>query len=167
MNAHLQNVTEHPTRQMKPVVRWVLKELGVDRNDLAVHVERTPYLQHSGKLYPHCKKNTPKVWELLGASLPTATKHVIFTRIPNTPFGRHERGLRGGPPPIVPRDWKESLVCIVAHEGWHMWEFLHPRRGKEHVRRTKRGLVVVRPKLHSEVDAEWAEYRLLKRWRER
>lgn len=166
MNAYLQNVSEFSTKQMKPVVRWTLRELGVDREDVVVRVKRTPYFQHSGRMYPHAQLHSKRVWEEEG-DMPSTARHLLVGRIPATPLGRHDRKLRGGPPPIVPMDWKESLVCIIAHEGWHLWEFLHPRKGKEHIRQTKRGPVVVRPKLHSEVDAEWAEYRLLKRWRER
>ena len=165
MKAHLQNLTSHKAREMKPVIRWVLRELDVDRSDLVVRVKNSQWVQHSGRFYPHCRTQCPKVWaEVPG---PSDARHLLLTKIPTLPLGRHDRKLRGGPPPIVPLSWKESLVCIVGHEAWHFREFLHPRRGESHVRRTKRGLVVVAPKLHSEVDAEWTEYRLLKRWRER
>lgn len=67
------------------------------------------------------------------------------------PAHPHDRGFVHGPPPIVASCWQEALVGILAHE------FFHARQKMTSSKKRK----------YSEVEAEWAEYRLWRRWKER
>lgn len=58
----------------------------------------------------------------------------------------HDRGLPGGPPVIHVDNWQTALVGILAHEITHAKQRLC---GKD----------------FCEVEAEWAEYLLIDRWR--
>lgn len=173
MKAHLENLTDLPKQQVRTVVMWTLRELDIDRPDLLVRIRPARGRKHHGRFYAHARTHWAQVWKgdhvhEIRVQVPDDVSHLIMARVPNKPWGRTDRQLRGGPPAVRPENWIESLVCIIAHEGHHFREFLYPPKGgKSHLRRTKRGVVTVGPKRHSEVDAEWAEYRLLKRWRER
>lgn len=159
MSAVVINLTQHPTRRVKKLVHWVLKELDVNHPSLVVKVKPSRSPVHSGRFWPHARDAWVQVWKretgegrLIQPSLPDGTQHLIVGRVPLLPFGMANRVKRGGPPPIVAGDWEESIVCIVAHEGMHFHQFMFPKPG--------------RPRW-SEVESEWAEYRLLKRYRER
>jgi len=76
---------------------------------------------------------------------------IIICTLGNAPFPHvHDRSLRGGPPPIVVESWEEALIAITAHEVMHLRQ--HRIGSMRNVR-------------FSEVEAEWAEFRLLNRWR--
>jgi len=134
---------------VKRAVRWTLEEMEINRPDLLVRVHLAMRRQHSGRFYAHAKTRWPRVWKR-GAT-PENAVHLIVAHVPRNPTGRTDREMRGGPPTVWPESWIESLICIVAHEGHHFREFLFPQKGKPR---------------HSEVEAEWTEYRMLKRWRE-
>jgi hypothetical protein len=157
-HAFIENETTLPTRDVQKISRWVLRELDVDLPSLVVRVKNTKAPMHSGRFYYHARESwvtlrrKDGVTRLVAPKLPPRADHLIIARVPLNPRGAGNQVKRGGPPPIVPQTWQESLVCIVAHEGMHVRQFLFPRENK--------------PKW-SEVECEWAEYRLLKRWRER
>lgn len=158
MKAALDNQTKFPLRDVKKIVYWVLRELDVDRGTLLVRVRksRAGVHTHHGRFYPNARRMWRRVWRdgeddrIIRPSLPPHVSHLIVARIPEATIRQHHRDMRGGPPPLDPVDWKESLICIVAHEATHFRQFLFPKKN--------------RPRW-SEVEAEWAEYRLLKRWR--
>ena len=155
----LDNQTDFPLRKVKQVVYWVLRELDVDRQTLLVRVKysRDGVHTHHGRFYPNARTQWRRVWKdngdvhIIRPKITASTRHLVVARIPENPT-MHDRKMRGGPPPLDPKNWVESLVCIVAHEAMHFRQFLFPK---------KKG-----PKW-SEVECEWAEYRLLQRWRER
>lgn len=161
MKASVENKTRWPLRSVRAVVWWVLEELGVNRPDVVVRVDETTHWYHHGGFYYREEADG------------RLTKLLITAHVPPEPYGGHDRGLRGGPPPIYPETWREALVCIVAHEGEHLRQILLPVKGEKHKGyRWKRvggklvkTLVDIDPRRFSEVGAEWAEYRLLARWR--
>lgn len=159
MKAHLDNLTDLHKGKVRAIVRWTLRELDIDRPDLLVRVRPAVGRKHHGRFYAHARTHWVRVWKgdhtetrTIRVQVPDGVSHLIMARVPKDPWGRTDRQMRGGPPEVRPVNWMESLVCIIAHEGHHFREFLFPKKG--------------RPK-HSEVEAEWAEYRLLRRWRER
>jgi hypothetical protein len=142
----------------------VLNELGLNTHDLHVRVENTWHWHHKG--YFHGDHDY---------ELPGKAKHLITARVPVVVSGAPiDLGLRGGPPPIDPQNWCESLVCIIAHEGTHLLQYLTPPTGKPYrarrrVRRGKRVVwrkVLVQPRHFSELPAEWAEFHFLERYRQ-
>lgn len=172
MKTLVDNQTTHDGRTVRGIVGWVLRELGVDKSTLVVRVKSTPHRTHHGRFYPHARSHWARVWKegsehIIQPKLPVGYKHLIVARIPRQPWGDHHRAMRGGPPPIRPETWMESLVCIVAHEALHFRQYLGKPTGKSHFRNLKGRIITVGPKRWSEVEAEWAEYRILKRYRER
>lgn len=151
MKATVINHSPYPLKQVKAAVRWTLRELDADLSIVGVGVRDTKELTHHGRFYGDAEENSPRVWDEWMSALPrNGVRHLCVGRVPQWPLGLHHRGFKSGPPPIDPGDWIESLVCIVAHEATHLRQYL--RQGK--------------PRF-SEVEAEWAEHRLLRRWRER
>lgn len=152
--ATIDNQSNFPATPTRRTVRWVLRELGVDLPSLVVRVLTSDHVTHHGRFYPHARSWYPKVWARTnGAPIPKRVDHLIVAHAsPKTSGKEHDRGFRGGPPPIDPQDWIESLLCITAHEAMHFRQWLYRKPGDPR---------------WSEVQAEWAEYRLLRRWRER
>lgn len=150
MKAHLDNRSSFPIQQVRAIVRWTLNELDSNLPSLGVRIKETRHATHHGRFYGDAKKHHPRIWAeaVNGSVVPRSVKHLIVCRVPHIPLGIHDRKYKTGPPPIDPQDWRESLVCIVAHEATHVMQY-------------------IRRKPLSEVQAEWAEYRLLRRWRER
>ena len=153
-----------PPAVVRRLVWWVLAELGVNSRDVHVRVDETEHWHHRGYFYGDHEHE-----------LPGKAKHLITAKVPVTVSGDAiDVGLRGGPPPIDPQNWRESLVCILAHEATHLVQYLSPPKGKPYrarrrVRVGKRVVlkkVLVRPRQFSELAAEWAEYLFLERYRE-
>lgn len=163
--AKIENKSYLPPEVVEHWVGWVLDELDVNSPDVLVRVKNTLQLkepQYPGEVSIHC-----------GACYQDPSwahpfRFLISARIPK-PFipYQHDRKMRGGPPPIDPVTPEEALVCIVAHEATHIRQALTPSTGNGYVRHVKGKYIHVRAQQYSEVDAEWAEYRLLKRYRER
>lgn len=159
MKAHLDNQTKLPTRSVKKIVSWVLEQLDVDTEELLVRVKKSRSINHHGRFYEYAQGTRIELQRLsdgkitiIEPRLPKGAEHLILAYIPLESVQlKHDRKLRGGPPPIDPQDWREHLLCITAHEALHFHQFLYPRQKRR----------------YSEVDAEWAEFRLLKRWREK
>lgn len=153
MSSTIVNLTRMPTRNVKRITRWALEELDSNIPALIVRVKESKSSIHNGRFYPNAREAWPRVWNRdLDGPVPDAARHLILARIPlQPPFAIANIIKRGGPPKFWAQTWEESLVCIIAHEAIHLRQFLHPQEG--------------RPKW-SEVEAEWAEYRLLKRWRD-
>jgi hypothetical protein len=144
----VENHSDLPLAGVRSVVRWVFEYMGIEQAGI-VRVFHTEHWWHHGHFY--------------------ATKpFLVLAHVPEQITGvGHDRGLRGGPPPVFPADWREALVCILAHEGTHVRQFFAGQRTPNYTQRRKGKIVHVRGRTFSEVEAEWAEYRLLKRWRER
>lgn len=151
MKATVVNHSPYPLKSVKATVRWTLRELDADMSILAVGVRDTKQVSHHGRFYGDAEVHSPRIWDEWMSTIPyNGVRHLCVVRVPEWPIGKHDRGFKTGPPPIDPEDWIESLVCIVAHEATHLRQYL--RQGK--------------PRF-SEVEAEWAEHRLLRRWRGR
>lgn len=133
-------------------VRWVLREFDLDIPTLVVRILLSEYVTHHGRFYQNAYRFNPRVWSRNSADVPESAKHLIVGFASEFPAGVHDRKMRGGPPPIDPEDWIESVVAITTHEAMHARQFLYPKPGAPR---------------WSELEAEWAEFRLLKRWRER
>lgn len=78
-----------------------------------------------------------------------------------------KRPLRGGPPPVDPQNEYEALVCISAHEGAHVKQAISEPKGKGYWQTRGSKRVFIEARRYSEVEAEYAEYELLNRFRER
>lgn len=140
-----------PPAGVRRVVGWVLTDLEVD--GILVRVFHTEHWYHHGHFYYRTASARP---------------YRILAYVPLSINGHgHDRGLRGGPPPVHPQNWQESLVCILAHEGTHARQFRLGPRTPGYTQSRKGKQVRVGGRIFSEVEAEWAEYRFLKRWRER
>lgn len=151
--AKIDNQTDLPHSKVKGIVRWVLRELEVDLPALVVRVVRAKEKDRTlGRFYVNASQHWPIVWKQRGPHfvIPDEAEHLVVLRVPRTP--QQQRVMRSGPPAYEVNDWRESLLCIAAHEAMHVRHELFPIPG--------------RPRF-SEVDAEWAEYRLLRRWREK
>lgn len=146
--ATIDNQTEHPTISVRAIVRWVLREFDADLPSLLVRVEHWKGQRTMGRFSPYARRRKPRVWNSNSPALKISgdEDHLIISRIADWP--NPGKKLRGGPPFFLPRGWREQLVCITAHETKHLLQFFTEKR-------------------YSEVEAEWAEYRLLRRWRER
>lgn len=155
MTADIDNRSRFPLRSIRSIVNRVLNDLEVNLPWVRVRVHETDHWHHHGHIY--IEENRLKERDGL-----------IIARVPVNPNGdSHDRKLRGGPPPIDPKDWREALLCIIAHEGTHLRQFLSKPKGNGYWRTVKDKRVYVSPRRFSEVEAEWAEYRFLKRYRER
>lgn len=157
MTAFIDNQTPLPTRRVRAVARWVLRELDVDLPSILMRVTPSKHLTHHGRFVVHARAQWPDLWAASPTpgskkpKIPGSASHLMVVHVPlATKLRVHDRGFKTGPPPIDPQNWIESLICITAHEAMHVRQFLFRRPGA--------------PKW-SEVQAEWAEYRLLKRWR--
>lgn len=150
MKAVLDNQTKFPTKKVRDGVAWVLGHIEADHESLLVRVKKTYLFRHHGRFYSFAATDFPRVWRDKGSieelELSPEVEHLIVAHIPQYPIGRHDQGLKGGPPSMYPADWYESLICITAHEAKHFRQFLYG--GKT-----------------SEVESEWAEYRLLEQFR--
>lgn len=140
--------TNLPLAGVRRVTRWVFTRMEID--DVRVRVFSTEHWYHHGHFYARHE----------GA--------LVHAYVPVEVNGQgHDRGLRGGPPVIFPQDWRESLVCILAHEGMHVRQFRAGPRTPGYQQNRRGKIIYVGGRVFSEVDAEWAEYRYLKWWRER
>lgn len=150
MKAHLDNRSMFPLQQVRSAVRWTLDELDANLPIVGVRIKETRHLTHTGRFYGDAERYWPEIWADIvnGSKTPRLVRHLIVGRVPRWPMGFHDRGFKTGPPAIDPKHWKESLICIVAHEATHVMQYIHSRP-------------------LSEVQAEWAEFRLLRRWRDR
>lgn len=166
----IENLTDLPRAVVEVPVLWTLGLMNVVgyMGEHLIRVRFTDHTCHHGHTYFSDLK--------------------LVLRIPRIIPYSCGRGLPKGPPHVDPQTYEEALVCISAHEGTHVIQSLRPRPvGKEygyyrkpvspHKRRTKTGLVDVKPrsqaKVHVELpmffelEAEWAEHQALTRWRER
>lgn len=145
----VENYSDLPLAGVRGVVNWVFDYMGIE-DDVLVRVYRTEHWWHHGYFY-------------------ATSPFLVLAHVPQEITGQvsHDRGLRGGPPPVFPADWREALVCILAHEGTHVRQFLSGPTTRSYEQNRKGKIVHVRGRTFSEVQAEWAEHRLLKRWRER
>lgn len=156
MSARVENRSHLPQAAVRSIVRRVLGEFEANYTWVTVKVFITDHWHHHGHFYARRRFEED------------AFDVTIIARVPMEYDGTgHDRKLRGGPPPIDPQDWRESLVCIVAHEATHVRQFLAGPKTEGHWRMVKGKRRFVNGRVFSEVDAEWAEYRALKRWRER
>lgn len=117
MSAQIENHSKYPTREVKSIVRRVLRRfdmpLGKTLADCSwitvkVRMHRGDYA-HRGAWYQDdglilCRLGYPQVYPTM-----------------------HDRGQRGGPPPIEVPTWQAALVAITAHEAGHAWQYFHPR----------------------------------------
>ena len=152
MSATIDNLSNLPRAVVSRIVHRVLDELEVNLPWVRVRVFETDHWHHHGHIYIR----------------PGRSNCLIIARVPSVVSDHpHDRKMRGGPPPIIVKTWQVALVCILAHEGTHLRQFLkRPKRG-DHTRFVRGKPVKVGPKIFSEVEAEWAEYRFLKSYRER
>lgn len=152
LRATVDNQTQFPNVPVRQTVRWVLRELGVDTSTAVIRIEPWRNERTLGKFYANGRNRRPRVWarKSSGLKIPDEARHLIVARLSWMQFPG--RRMRGGPPPFLPQNWVESLISITAHEAMHLRQFLFTRSGS--------------PKF-SETEAEWASYRLLKKWRER
>lgn len=153
MSASVDNRTDLPPARILRAARWTLERVGVNYRLVEVELEHTDHWHHLGRF---TVLRIGDFGELVGAR--------IMAKIPRHYNGReYDRGLRGGPPPIAPHSWEEALVCIVAHEGTHLMQWLRGPTTDGYERRGR----PVSGRIFSEVEAEWAEYHLLNQWRGR
>ena len=140
--ATIDNQTTFPTVSVRRIVRWVLREFDTDLPHLLVRVEHWNGQRAMGWFAPHARTRKPRVWKAHSPSLQISgeEKHLIISRIADWP--NPGKKMRGGPPWFMPRGWKESLVCITAHEAMHLRQFLFRKPGG---------------RKYSEVEAEGAE----------
>lgn len=156
MGARIDNRSGFPQSLVRTITQYVLGENRVNSPWVTVRVFLTDHWHHHGHFYAYRRKEED------------AFDITIIARLPERVSGEgHDRGLRGGPPPIDPKDWKEAFICILAHEATHVRQFLDGPKtnGYWRTRNGKRSYVGGR--IFKEVDAEWAEYLALQRWRER
>ena len=153
MRALIDNQTRFPTTSVRQAVRWCLREFDVDLPSVVVRVEPFRKQRAIGRFYAQARTRRPRVWAAHSPALKISedARHLLVVRTSDFLMFGH-RKMRGGPPKFSPQNWVENLIGVTAHEAMHLKQFLFPRSG--------------RPKF-SEVEAEWASYRLLKKWRER
>lgn len=164
----IENHSVYPTREVKMIVRRILREYDLDKRDgLLVRVKHHGGTHaYQGRWYgnPHTHGNVFLTddrgdWVAVGPSVPRGIDAYIVCRIAkpeaNAYPGTHHKNLRGGPPPNEVATWQEALVAITAHEAYHVhqWDTEYQR------------LRLGKPR-QSEVECEWAESRSLKRWKE-
>jgi hypothetical protein len=155
----VENLTDYRTADVKSVVFWTLRELDLQAvPEALVRIRYSSDTHTRGRFYPNAQRRE-FVWSeragdyrLVGPKVPEGVRYLLMCRIPRPGVepSVHDRGLRGGPPPFDIENWREALVCIVAHEGYHLRQLLF---------RSKRR------RRFSEVECEWAEYRCLRRFR--
>lgn len=157
MSAWIENDTDLPLAGVRKVTRWALGQIGVNLRLVEVQVAHTDHWHHTGRF---CLTTMGRHGQLIGAR--------ILADVPRQFNGQlYDRGLRGGPPPIDPHSWEEALVCILAHEGTHLVQWLRGPTTNGYTRIVRGEQRQVGGHIFSEVEAEWAEYRLLNLWRER
>jgi hypothetical protein len=155
-----ENHTEYPARDVRRLVRWACRDVGLDECVPSGHV--LVRVRHHGGAHPYQGRCYWDVSRYRGGpiSVPDGVRHLLVCRLPHLGACEypavHDRGLRGGPPPITVNGWEESLVAIVAHEATHLRQFATVTD------RSSKG----RPRV-SEVECEWAEFRALVRFRRR
>lgn len=136
-----------PLAGVRRVTRWVYERMEID--DVLLRVYTTEHWYHHGHFY-------------------ALSTDLVLAYVPQKINGNGlDRGFRGGPPVCMPQDWQESLVCILAHEGSHVRQFRAGPRTKPYQQNRNGKIVHVGGRMFSEIEAEWAEYRYLKWWRER
>lgn len=171
----VENATAYPTAEVARIVRFALREAGVNeamgaaahRVVVKVKHHNGPHPCH-GHIYYHPSTHGVQLlrrraggydeWVTIEPKVPPGTKHLIVCNLvrpgactwPNTTANRPEQL------DVPISSWQEALVTVAAHEGYHLWSYekaaLRRRAGK--------------PK-QSEVECEMAGQRVLARWRAR
>jgi hypothetical protein len=151
MTAVVDNQTLLERGAVESVVWWTLEEAGVNDSDIAVRVSATLRPKHAGHFYAQARYSSEHedLWSASGDFAYTEAEHLILCEIPYVPVGKWvPKGKSGEVPAIEPRTWRESLVCITAHEARHYVQWLNDES-------------------FNELDCEWSERRALDHWRER
>lgn len=147
--AFVDNQTLLENGPVEAVVRWTLELTDLNVHALGVRVHGTLSPKHDGTMYPHVQSAFPEQLDG-GMPLPPAVLHLIVVYVPYIPIGKWTAAEVKGAPTLEPRTWMESLVCITAHEAYHVAELIG---GDEQT--------------YDEFGAEWAEERALTAFRER
>lgn len=150
MSASVLNRTTHPDEKMKDIVHWTLDELSANLPEVGVRIYGKPLGIHHGRFYGCVKEKSPRVWAREDP-FPPPVQHLIIGYVPQTPTRCVRKRFVNGPGTYWPRTWQECLVCIVAHEGYHLTECLNP----------------CRTIAWSELMAEWVEHTTWQLWNER
>jgi len=151
MTAVVDNQTLLERGEIEAVVWWTLEREGLNDGIIAVRVSATMMPKHSGHFHASARYRAEheELWAESGDFSYTEAEHLILCVIPYVPVGKWvPKGKAGEVPAIEPRTWRESLVCITAHEARHYAQWLNDEP-------------------FNEIDCEWAERHALDHWRER
>lgn len=151
MTAVVDNQTLLERGEVESVVWWALEQEDANDSLIAVRVWATLTPKHSGHFHARARHREEhlETWHESGDFEYTEAEHLILCEIPYVPVGQWvPKGKAGEVPAIEPRTWRESLVCITAHEARHYAQWLNDEQ-------------------FDETECEWAERYALDRWRER
>jgi len=152
----VQNETGYDGRGVSACVRFVFRELDLSGDGVVVKVKHhNGAYAYQGRIYfqawghgSHVYNYSRGEWAYVAPRMPMGYNHLIVCRLgkPGTyPCDTNVYDRKDSPGTWTVTDWREALVAITAHEATHLRQYLKQQK-------------------RSEVETEWAAYRLWARW---
>lgn len=162
MKIKIQNETTYPSREVATLVRWVIRYLELGETATLIKVKHHAKSHaYQGRFYHNPHNSGGYIydfdtcdWKEVAPKVPRDMKHLIVCRIGKPgvyPTMNHVYKRKNGPQPWMVETWQEALICIMAHEAFHLRQYT-VEAARNHGR-------------YNEVDTEWAAFRLLGEWR--
>lgn len=156
----IQNETDYDGRVVSGIIRYVFRHLDLDGRHTMVKVKyhTGKHYAYQGRFYGNAHQSAyvySESWQMyreVRPNVPRDVYHLIVVRIAKPgvyPVSNHVYDRKDSPGPWLIESWKHALVCITAHEAWHLYQKKH--------RSMKRGRF-------NEVDTEWAAKRIHDAW---
>jgi hypothetical protein len=155
----IQNETGYDGRIVSGIVRYVFRYLDLDGSGVMVKVKH-----HTGRHYAYqgrCYYNAHRgalvydhswgMYKEVKPNVPANIRSLLVCRIAKPgvyPVENHVYDRKDSPGTWIIEDWQRALVCITAHEAWHLLQ-----------KRMRRGYG-----RFNEVDTEWAAKRIHDAW---
>lgn len=155
----IKNETEYDGRVVAGIVRYVFRHLDLDgrRTMVKVKYHTGKHFAYQGRCYYNAHRSAyvySEAWQMyreVRPNVPPGISHLLVLRIAKPgvyPVSNHVYERRDSPGPWMIESWRHALVCIAAHEAWHLHQY---KRRRGHGR-------------FNEVDTEWAAKRIHDAW---
>jgi hypothetical protein len=108
----VQNTSRYPTDEVERLVEFATGDLDMDR--VCVNVKNSQRYPYGGYAY----LGVPEI-----SNAPASSEYLITLRLGGPERFPFTPPRRRGSPTLELGCWREALVAVAAHEGWHIQQY--------------------------------------------